>query len=215
MFAPDIRSFSPEDYLAREAKSAIKHEYRDGEVVAMAGATDTHVTIAGNLFVELRSHLRGSGCRVFIADMKAWVESRNSFFYPDLLVTCDPRDGETPVYKRFPKTIVEVLSGSTEAYDRGRKFEAYQAIDTLEEYVLINTQHQRVESFRRQEGGLWMYEAFEPGDRPEFRLESLDYIGRFAALYEDVTLEPSEDFNDEPRPLSEPIAPESGQQAAE
>jgi Uma2 family endonuclease len=110
----------------------------------MAGASDTHVTIAGNLFALLRSHVRGSGCRVYIADMKVRIEARHRFYYPDVMVTCDPRDQETSIYKRFPKLVVEVLLDLTEAFDRGDKFVDYQALESLEEYVLINTRHQRV-----------------------------------------------------------------------
>jgi Uma2 family endonuclease len=98
-----------------------------------------HVTIAGNVFMLLRNHLRGKGGRTYISDRKVCVESANRFFYPDIVVTCDPRDRETPLFKRFPCLIVEVLSPSTEAFDRGDKFVDYQALETLQEYVLIST----------------------------------------------------------------------------
>ena len=178
---------TPEEYLQLETHSPKKHEYFDGDIFAMAGATDAHVTIAGNLFAELRSHLRGSGCRVFISDMKARIESSNRFFYPDILVTCDPRDRETDTYKRFPKLIVEVLSKSTESFDRGDKFNDYQTLDSLEEYVLINTQHRRVEIFRRHTDGLWLFQNYDDGET--FQLKSIHYTGTFEMLYEDVSLE--------------------------
>ncbi len=181
---------SPKEYLTLEAGSPIKHEYFDGDVFAMAGATDAHVTIAGNLFAELRSHLRGSGCRVFISDMKARIESRNCFFYPDILVTCDPRDTETDTYKRFPKLIIEVLSKSTESFDRGKKFHDYLTLESLEEYVLIDSRVRRVEVFRRQPGDLWLFQSYD--DTSEFRLESIDYTGTFEMLYEDVVIVPEE-----------------------
>lgn len=188
---------TPEDYLQLEAESPVKNEYFGGEVYAMAGASDVHVTIAGNLFALLRSHVRGTGCRVYISDMKARLEARNRFFYPDVMVTCDPRDQETAGYKRFPKLVVEVLSESTEAFDRGDKFADYQTLESLEEYVLINTRHQRVECFRRNEAGLWVLQFFMPETAPPetatFCLESIGFTDTFAALYEDVTLEPSED----------------------
>ncbi len=149
MIASPNPPLSIDDYLQLEAQSTIKHEYIDGEVYAMAGASDIHVTIALNLAALLRSHVRGTGCRVYIADMKARIEARNHFYYPDVMVTCDPQDQETSDYKRFPKLVVEVLSDSTEAFGRGDKFADYQAIATLEEYVLINTRHRRVECFRR------------------------------------------------------------------
>ncbi len=178
----------PEAYLQLEAESPVKHEYIDGEAYAMAGANDAHVTISGNLFALLRSHVRGTGCRVYIADMKARIEARNRFFYPDVMVTCDRRDQETAGYKCFPKLIVEVLSESTEAFDRGDKFLDYQALDSLEEYVLINTRHQRVECFRRNGEGLWVLHYYTP-ETKTFRLESLDFTDTLAALYEDVVLE--------------------------
>lgn len=185
-----------EEYLQLEAESLLKHEYVDGQVYAMAGASDGHVTIAGNLFALLRSHVRGTGCRVYISDMKARIEARNRFFYPDVMVTCDPRDQETEGYKRFPKLVVEVLSESTEAFDRGDKFADYQTLESLEEYVLINTRHQRVECFRRNEAGLWVLQYYRPetatAETATFCLESIGFTDTIAALYEDVTLEPSE-----------------------
>ncbi len=184
------------EYLQLEAESPVKHEYFDGQVYAMAGASDEHVTIALNLATLLRSHVRGTGCRVYISDMKARIEARNRFFYPDVMVTCDPRDQETEGYKRFPKLVVEVLSESTEAFDRGDKFADYQTLESLEEYVLINTRHQRVECFRRNEAGLWVLQYYRPetatAETATFCLESIGFTDTIAALYEDVTLEPSE-----------------------
>lgn len=187
---------SPEDYLQLETHSRAKHEYFDGEIFAMAGATDAHITIAGNLFADLRSHLRGSGCRVFISDMKARIVQRNRFFYPDILVTCDPRDTETDTYKCFPKLIVEVLSPSTESFDRGDKFHDYQTLDSLQEYVLINTQHRRVEIFRRHADSLWLFQTYDEDET--FQLKSIHYTGTFEMLYEDVSLEASDRTADLP-----------------
>lgn len=179
---------TPDEYLQLETASPIKHEYLDGEVYAMAGASDTHVTIALNLATLLRAHVRGTACRVYISDMKARVEARNRFYYPDVMVTCDPRDQETSGYKRFPKLIVEVLSESTEAFDRGDKFADYQHLETLQEYVLINTRHQRVECFRRNEAGHWVLQYYTP-ETQTFYLESVDFTDILAALYEDAALE--------------------------
>lgn len=177
-------------YLQLESQSAIKHEYIDGEVYAMAGASDAHVTIALNLASLLRGHVRGRGCRVYIADMKARIEARNRFYYPDVMVTCDPRDQDTSDYKRFPKLIVEVLSDSTEAFDRGNKFFDYQALESLEEYVLVNTHQQRVECFRRNQAGLWVLHYYT-SETNRFQLDSIDFSDTLAALYEDVVLEES------------------------
>jgi Uma2 family endonuclease len=171
-----------------EVQSPIKHEYRDGKVYAMAGASDAHVTIAGNLFALLLGHLRSSGCRVYISDMKAQIEPINRFYYPDIMVTCDPHDQATPTYKRYPCLIVEVLSESTEAFDRGDKFADYQILESLKEYVLISTKRQRVECFRRSSEGLWLLQSYgaEPGN---FELESVGWVGAIAAIYEAVVFE--------------------------
>lgn len=183
--SPQHPYITPDQYLTMEAQSPIKHEYIDGQIYAMAGASDPHVTIAGNLFAPLRSHVRGSGCRVYISDMKARIESLNRFYYPDVMVTCDPRDQETSTYKRFPILIVEVLSDSTEAFDRGDKFADYQELESLRDYVLINTKRQRIDCFHRNDEGLWVLQ-FYTHIQQEFKLESIGFTGTFAALYEDV-----------------------------
>ncbi|OUL22067.1 Uma2 family endonuclease [Nostoc sp. 106C] len=179
---------TPEEYLQMEEKSDIKHEYIDGYIYAMAGALDPHVTIAGNLFALLRNHVRGSGCRVYIADMKARIETLNRYYYPDVMVTCDQRDQETPAYKKFPCLIVEVLSNSTEAFDRGDKFADYQSLESLQEYVLINTKRQRVECFRRNHEGLWVLQSYT-AETTSFRLHSINFEGTIEELYEDVVFE--------------------------
>ncbi|GAB4297568.1 MAG: Uma2 family endonuclease [Oscillatoriaceae cyanobacterium] len=189
MIASPQPSLTPEEYLELEAESLIKHEYIDGEVYAMAGTTDTHNTIALNLATIIRRHLRGTDCRVYFADIKAQIEQRNCFYYPDLLVTCDPQDRETSTYKRFPKLIIEVLSKKTEGFDRGDKFNDYQTLESLEEYVLVNTKHQRVEIFRRNQQGLWLYQSYGPTDG-NMKLQSIDLDLAFEEIYEDVSLEP-------------------------
>lgn len=174
---------SPEEYLASEKDSPIKHEYIQGQVYAMAGASDAHVTIAGNLFAFLRNHLRGTGCRVYMADMKAQVESANVFYYPDVMVTCDERDRNSTYFKRYPCLIVEVLSPTTEAFDRGNKFADYRRKTTLQEYVLINPQSFSVESFRRNSEGLWVLHPYTNG---EVNLSSVNFRCPIVDLYEDV-----------------------------
>ncbi|WP_448573890.1 Uma2 family endonuclease [Trichothermofontia sp.] len=195
MIASPQPTLSVADYLQLEAESPTKHEYINGEAYAMAGASDTHVTIAGNLFALLRNHVRGSGCRVYITAMKARLEACNCFYYPDIMVTCDPQDQDTPTYKRFPKLIVEVLSDSTEAFDRGDKFADYQTLASLEEYVLINTRHQRIECFRRNPEGLWVLQSYLP-ESDHFELQSVGFSGTLAAVYEDAVIEPSHPHKD-------------------
>ena len=176
---------TPEEYLEIEQNSYTKHEYIDGYIYAMAGASDSHVTIALNLASLLRNHVRSSGCRVYIADMKARIESLNRFYYPDVMVTCDPRDRETQDYKKFPCLIVEVLSDSTEGFDRGDKFADYQVISTLQEYVLINTKRQRIDCFSRNDQGLWVLQFYTP-EQKSLRLTSIDFEVTIAQVYEDV-----------------------------
>ena len=186
----DRNYISPEEYLALEAQSQVKHEYHEGEVFAMADAIDSHVTVAGNLFAMLLSHLRGSGCQVYISDMKAKIRRRGRFFYPDVMVTCDKRDSETSLYKTFPKLIIEVLSDSTEAYDRGDKFADYQTVESLEEYVLISPKRSRVECFRRGPNGVWILHTFVQG---AFEFASVEFAGLIEDLYENVVFEESID----------------------
>lgn len=182
--SPEIY-ITPEEYLALEEKSPVKYEYIDGYIYAMAGALDPHVTIALNLASLVRNHVRGSGCRVYISDMKARIESLNRFYYPDVMVTCDQRDQETAGYKRFPCLIVEVLSDSTEGFDRGDKFADYQILETLQEYVLINTKKSRVECFRRNDQGLWVLQSYG-GEQASFQFHSINFEGTMTELYEDV-----------------------------
>ena len=167
-------SLTPEEYLEWEKQQDIKHEYRDGDIYAMAGVSDAHVTIALNIASLLRNHVRGSNCRVYISDMKARLEKFNRFYYPDVLVTCDARDQENNNYKCYPKLIIEVLSDSTEAFDRGDKFIDYQSLESFEEYVLINTKQQRIECFRRNNQGLWLLEVYHADD-DDFNLKSINF----------------------------------------
>ena len=182
---PQFFNLTPEEYLHLEAKSDIKHEYIDGEIYAMAGATDTHVTIALNIAILLRNHLRGSGCRVYISDMKVRIESKNRFYYPDVLVTCEDRDRENSTFKQFPNLIIEVLSDSTEAFDRGDKFADYQSLPSLQEYVLVNTKKARIECFRRTKDDLWLLQFYELEDS-QFELTSIDFNGKISDVYEEV-----------------------------
>ena len=149
--SPSLSYVSPEEYLEGEQHSPVKHEYRRGQVYAMAGASDAHVIIAGNLFALLRNHVRGSGCLTYISDMKAQIESINTYYYPDVMVTCDQRDRVFDYFKRHPTLIVEVLSPKTEAFDRGDKFADYRQLESLQEYVLVSQTRMGVECFRRNE----------------------------------------------------------------
>ncbi|WP_199246516.1 Uma2 family endonuclease [[Phormidium] sp. ETS-05] len=175
---------SPEDYLAGERVSPIRHEYIRGEVYAMAGASDAHVIICGNIHAPLRNHVRGTGCRVYMVDMKVKIDRANSYYYPDVMVTCDPRDKTPDDFKRYPKLIVEVLSPSTAKFDRGDKFADYKQIETLQEYVLISSDTIQVDCYRRDSEGVWEVFTYKKGD--ELELTSVNWRGAIDLLYEDV-----------------------------
>jgi len=180
-----------DEYLAWEAEQPERHEYLQGEVYAMTGARDAHNTIAGNLYVLLREGLRGGPCRVYIADMKLRLDAAQAVFYPDLMVTCDPRDrtAEADTCKRHPKLLLEVLSESTAAYDRGRKFELYRSIDTIEEVLLVEQDRRHADLFRRETDGRWVLESHGPTG--EIRLASLGLALPLDRVYEDVPAAPT------------------------
>ncbi len=175
---------SPQEYLQAEQDSLIKHEYRQGLVYAMAGASNTHVLIAVNLVAMLRSYVRGSGCRVYTADTKVHIDSVESYYYPDVAISCDRRDREFKDFLRYPCLIVEVLSDTTEAFDRGHKFEDYRHLESLQDYVLVSQTRKRVECFRRNTEGQWVLYSYGEGD--EIYLASVDFRCGVLDVYEDV-----------------------------
>ena len=139
MIATDPLYITPEDYLAAEELSPMRHEYRDGEVFAMTGGTRNHHAISTNFLMAIAPRLRGSGCRAFVEGMKTRVEASNAFYYPDVVVTCDDRDRPNDEqYINHPTLIVEVLSPSTERYDRTEKFADNRANPSLCEYILVS-----------------------------------------------------------------------------
>ena len=156
--------FSAAAYLAWEAAQPDRHEYIDGEVFAMAGAEDRHVTVTMNLAFALRQHLAGSPCRTFMSDMRLQVAAANSYFYPDVLVTCSALDVASPLVKTEPKLIAEVLSPGTAAYDRGLKFSHYRSAPSLQEYVLIDLDSRSTDCFRKRDDGLWVLHPFARGE---------------------------------------------------
>lgn len=156
--------FSAADYLAWEAAQPERHEYIDGEVFAMAGAEDRHVTVAGNLYITLRQHLGGSACRTYMSDMRLHVAAANSYFYPDVLVTCSALDQASAMVKTEPKLIAEVLSPTTAAYDRGLKFSHYRTLPSLEEYLLVDLDTRATDCYRKGANGLWVLHPFARGE---------------------------------------------------
>jgi len=166
--------FSADDYLQWEARQTGRHEYLDGEVFAMAGAEDRHVTVSLNVAMALRQHLAGSPCRTYMADMKLRVEAANSFHYPDVMVTCSAADAQDRLVKREPCLLVEVLSESTAGYDRGSKFGLYRLLPSLQEYVLIDPADHTTDVYRKGAGGLWVLHPFAAGEAVRFESINLE-----------------------------------------
>jgi Uma2 family endonuclease len=148
-----LKPLSFEEYLILEEGARVKHELVDGVLYAMAGASTTHNLITTNLLGLLWTRARGSGCRVFSSDMKLQVD-RYTSYYPDVMVVCEPDEGE--YFKKSPCLVVEVLSGSTEATDRREKLHKYRKIASLRAYVLVDSLSRRLEAYYR-EGKNWLY----------------------------------------------------------
>ncbi len=185
--AEQLAHVTPDDYLAHEANAPVKHEYVDGLIYAMAGANEAHVTVALNMAMLLKTHLRGGPCRVYISDMKLRVEAADAFFYPDVFVTCAAADASRQQAKESAQVVIEVLSDSTEGYDRGEKFARYRRLSTLQEYVLIDPRRRSVEVFSRHDDG-WLLRPV-PEEGP-LAIASLDFVCALDAVYEDVVFEP-------------------------
>ena len=155
---PDIY-ISPEEYLALERKAEYKSEYIDGEIFAMAGGSEIHNLIVANIIAGLHSQLFGSSCRVYPSDLKVRAPKPRYFYYPDVSVVC----GETKFHDEHkdvvlnPVVIFEVQSEGTAAFDRGKKFQDYQQLETLVEYILVAQDEALVEHYVKQENGSWIY----------------------------------------------------------
>ncbi|MDE2398033.1 MAG: Uma2 family endonuclease [Burkholderiales bacterium] len=153
-------------YLAWENEQPEKHEFHRGEVFAMVGARRIHGRVVANLARALGNGLAGSPCQVFVESMKVQI-AEDTVLYPDLFVTCDPADLATELIFRAPRLVVEVLSPGTQAYDRSAKFALYRRIPALQEYLLVDPETRRVESFRRGADDLWVLHDMSDGDAVE------------------------------------------------
>jgi Uma2 family endonuclease len=192
---PRRSTMSVEEYLQLDRSSIdTRYEYIDGHVIMMAGGTLDHATISANIISVLRNLLRGSPCRVFTTDARVRL-SETRYVYPDVSVSCDPQDRGRVDIVQSPRLVVEVLSPSTEATDRGRKLAYYRQCPTVQEYMLINYQYPSVELYRREKNTLWTYHVFEVDD--DIELASLGVRFPVTAVYEDVVFPPEEN-DDEP-----------------
>ncbi len=158
------RKYTLEEYIAIEEASEVKHEFRNGEIVAMAGASPNHTFILADLVFLIRSQLKSGGCRIAAADMRVRMTPTGRYSYPDLVVVCGTPvfDDTKPQALLNPTIIIEVLSESTATYDRGDKFHDYRTLPSLTDYVLVAQDRASVEHYQRQgESDLWLYQAVE------------------------------------------------------
>jgi Uma2 family endonuclease len=181
------RYFTPEEYFAWEEQQLERHELIDGHVYAMSGGTQNHSAIKLNIGVSIKTHLRGSKCRVFNSDLKVNILNTSNYTYPDLSVTCDDRDRENPIYITYPCLVVEVLSSSTEAYDRGKKFEKYRRNPNLIDYVLVSSEEVAIDLYHKNNAGEWLILSYRSGDRVE--LKSIGLSLPIEQFYEEIVFE--------------------------
>ena len=181
-----IHRYSIDEYLTLERESDVRHEYLDGEIFAMLGASRTHNTLVSNLIAAIHPHLRGTPCRIASSDMKALIATAKHAYYPDLLVSCnDPAEEIDDYTETQPRLIIEVLSPSTAAIDRREKRLAYQQLESLQHYVLITQTEPLVEVYNRQANG-WTYTSYAAGE--SVALSSLDLLLPMTVIYEGVPL---------------------------
>lgn len=179
---------SPEEYLVRERAAEYKSEYVDGEVRAMTGASRDHGRIALNVGANLFAQLRGRPCETFMSDMKVRVPGKRSYLYPDVVVVCGRSELEDEHEDSLlnPTLIVEVLSPSTQAYDRTEKWEHYRRIPSLRDYLLVAQDQRRVERYTRQEEGLWLFSETSDPDAV-LRLDSIGCTLAMRDVYDRVS----------------------------
>ena len=205
MSTPQTDLLTPAEYLEIERKSEIKHEYINGRMYAMPGASDPHNVIAINLIVALGVQIRVRPCRLYHADMRVKVSPTGMYTYPDIAALCDrPRFEDTYIDTLLnPAVIIEVLSDSTESYDRGEKFDHYRQIESLREYVLIAQKNMRVEHYER-DGELWVFSAMIDAEA-RLRLPSIACEVTLAEIYAKVEFPPVEKTRAPrtPRPASQ------------
>lgn len=183
-----LHHYTPDEYLAMERGAPFRSEYRDGRIYALAGATARHNRIVLNVGSGLLTRFRGGRCATYVNDLRVRIERDNRYVYPDVAALCEPPRFQDDVLDTLmnPSLVVEVLSDTTEAYDRGEKFAAYRQIDTLREYVLVAQDRMSAERYRRN-GDLWTLTPFDaPADVLD--LESVGASLPLVEIYEGVEL---------------------------
>ncbi|MGB0563021.1 MAG: Uma2 family endonuclease [Spirulinaceae cyanobacterium] len=184
----NLPRLTPEDYFAWEEQQLEKHEYIDGQVYAMSGGTVNHSRIAVRLTSLFDAHLDDTRCITGNSDLKVKIAQTNNYTYPDASVTCDERDKTNSQYINHPCLIVEVLSKSTEAYDRGGKFRLYRQNPALRDYLLVSSTSIAMDLYHKTDNGQWLLFNYQPGDTVE--LKSIDLSFPVEQVYRGLTLTP-------------------------
>lgn len=190
MQAEEKKLYSPEEYLDLETQSQERHEYIDGEIVLMTGGLPNHNTLAGNFHAALNFALKRQPYRAFITDQRLWIPQKRIYTYPDVMVIqgeLQLQEGRRDTITN-PVMIVEVLSDSTEAYDRSGKFAAYRTVPTFQEYVLIDQYSLHVEQYFRTEPNKWIFSEYD-GEEALVKLNSVPFEISLADLYDKVEFE--------------------------
>jgi Uma2 family endonuclease len=189
MASVPARRLTPDEYLAMERTAPLKSEYVDGEVFAMSGASRAHILIAVNIATSLNVQLRDTPCEVYANDLRVEIDEGGQYFYPDVVVVCEePRFSDSQHDTLLnPLVIIEVLSPSTEAFDRGEKFACYRRLASLQEYVLVSQTEHRIERFGRQPNGQWLLSEASGLDAV-LHLSALPCHLRLADVYDKVHL---------------------------
>lgn len=180
-------ALNPKEYLKFERASHVKHEYFSGEIFAMAGAKRRHNLIALNIGSEIRTNLKGKDCEAYPSDMRVFVEKFGLYTYPDISVVCGKPQFQDDVLDTLlnPALLIEILSDSTESYDRGRKFQHYRSIDSLREYVLVSQNDARIEKYIKQGNGFWVLSE-AAGIDSEITFESIGCTIALAEVYDKI-----------------------------
>ena len=179
---------TPEEYFTWEEQQLEKHELIDGQVYAMSGGSKNHSLLAAKFITLFTSHLEGSGCDTATSDLRVNIVGTNNYTYPDVSVTCDDRDKTTTQYITYPCLIVEVLSKTTEAYDRGGKFRMYQNNSVLKDYLLVSSTAIEIDLYHKNDAGQWMIINYGEGDTIELKSINLNFP--IEQVYRGLNLEP-------------------------
>lgn len=182
-----IKYYSSEEYLKLEEKAETKNEYRNGEIIPMAGVTINHNRISGNIYAHLNFFLRDKNAEVFMSDVKLFISEENIYTYPDVMIVRD-----SPIYQNDSKTIItnpliiiEVLSLSTQDYDRGQKFKYYRSLESLQEYILIDQYEYSIEQFAKNQQGKWVLTEYKKLEE-KLLLESIAWEIPLTDIYQRV-----------------------------